>query len=208
MRRARTQYAPLTSEEQEFAAENHYIVERFLRQRRLPASEWYDIVIFRYLLSVKKWFATPDLHRWTFPTIAKQDMRSAVGNEYRRRKRQIRTISLDSIVPGTEGLRIIDTITEDNLNFIVYMEEEDMNISYNIKIPERNRRRVGQKSDEVLALESFLETKKLRNMQIAYETADEAKKKLPSLQSYRRTKGLKEILEIFRVDTSIYVVRI
>lgn len=67
---------------------------------------------------------------------------------------------------------------------------------------------MGQKSDEVLALESFLETKKLRNMQIAYETADEAKKKLPSLQSYRRTKGLKEILEIFRVDTSIYVVRI
>jgi len=203
MRRARTQYAPLTSEEQEFAAENHYIVEQFLRQRRLPASEWYDIVIFRYLLSVKKWFATPDLHRWTFPTIAKQDMRSAVSNEYGRRKRQIRTISLDSIVPGTEDLRIIDIVTEDNLKFIAYMEEEDMNISYNIKVPERSRRRV-----EVLALESFLETKKLRNMQIAYETADEAKKKLPSLQSYRRTKGLKEILEIFRVDTSIYVVRI
>lgn len=208
MRRARTQYAPLTSEEQEFAAENHYIVEQFLRQRRLPASEWYDIVIFRYLLSVKKWFATPDLHRWTFPAIAKQDMRSAVSNEYGRRKRQIRTISLDSIVPGTEDLRIIDIVTEDNLKFIAYMEEEDMNISYNIKVPERSRRIVGQKSDEVQALESFLETKKLRNMQIAYETADEAKKKLPSLQSYRRTKGLKEILEIFRVDTSIYVVRI
>ena len=193
MRRARTQYAPLTSEEQEFAAENHYIVEQFLRQRRLPASEWYDIVIFRYLLSVKKWFATPDLHRWTFPTIAKQDMRSAVSNEYGRRKRQIRTISLDSIVPGTEDLRIIDIVTEDNLKFIAYMEEEDMNKSNNNKVPERSRRR---------------ETQKLRNMQIAYETADEAKKKLPSLQSYRRTKGLKEILEIFRVDTSIYVVRI
>ena len=208
MRRARTQYAPLTSEEQEFAAENHYIVEQFLRQRRLPASEWYDIVIFRYLLSVKKWFATPDLHRWTFPTIAKQDMRSAVSNEYGRRKRQIRTISLDSIVPGTEDLRIIDIVTEDNLKFIAYMEEEDMNISYDVIVPEKKRKCIGKKSDEVIALESFLATKKMKNMRIEYDTEEEAKKKLPNLQSYRRTKGLKEQIEIFRVEANIYIVRL
>ena len=136
-----------------------------------------------------------------------QDMRSAVSNEYRKQAKKIKTISLDGVIPGTEDLRLIDTVTQDNLNFVIYVEGEEMNISYNIMVPERDRRRIGQKSDEILALESFLETKKLKNMQIAYDTAEEAKKKLPSLQAYRRTRGLKDALEIFRVNTSIFVVR-
>jgi len=204
---ARTQYAPLTLEEQRFAELNHELVLNYLRRRKLELNEWYDVVIFRYLLSVKKWFERPELHKWEFSTIAMQDMRSAVSNEYRKQAKKIKTISLDGVIPGTEDLRLIDTVTQDNLNFVIYVEGEEMNISYNIMVPERDRRRIGQKSDEILALESFLETKKLKNMQIAYDTAEEAKKKLPSLQAYRRTRGLKDALEIFRVNTSIFVVR-
>lgn len=59
----------------------------------------------------------------------------------------------------------------------------------------------------MIALESFLATKKMKNMRIEYDTEEEAKKKLPNLQSYRRTKGLKEQIEIFRVEANIYIVR-
>lgn len=205
---ARTKYTPLSLEEQRFAAENHYLVQDYLRRRKLKEEEWYDVVIFRYLLAVKQWFERPELHRWNFSTIAVQGMRSAVSAEYSRRDRRIKTVSLDDVVPGTEDLRLIDTITEENLNFVIYVEGEDMNINYNVNVPERDGRRIGQKSDETIALESFLKTKNLKNMQISYDTAEEAKKKLPTLQTYRRKNGLKEAIEVFRIETSIYVVRV
>lgn len=93
---------------------------------------------------------------------------------------QIQTVSLDGVVPGTEDLRLIDTITEDNLKFVIYAEGEDMNISYNVMVPEK-KRGFGQKSDEVIALESFLTTK-MENMRIEYETEEEAKKKLATIR--------------------------
>ena len=31
---------------------------------------------------------------------------------------------------------------------------------------------------------------------------------LPALQAYRRKNGLKEAIEVFRIETSIYVVRV
>lgn len=136
MRRARTQYAPLTSEEQRFAESNHYLVEQFLRWNQLKPDDWYDVVIFRYLLSVKKWIQRPDLHRWKFSTIVKNDLRSAVGHERERRSREIQTISLEEIVPGTEGVTYMDMITADNLDYINY-GEEDMNISYDVIVPEK-----------------------------------------------------------------------
>ena len=37
--------APLTEEEQKFAEENHYLIAKYLRKRRLPIDEWYDVVL-------------------------------------------------------------------------------------------------------------------------------------------------------------------
>lgn len=202
---ARTQYTPLTAEERRFAEENHHIVDEFLRGRRLPKNEWYDVVIFRYLLSVKKWFQRPELHQWKFKAIAYRDMRSAVGNERKKRNNQIQTVSLDSIVPGTEDLRLIDVITENNLKFVLYVEGEDMNISYNVMVPEKKR--YGQKSDEVIAIESFLTTRKMKNMRIEYDTEDEAKKKQASIRSYRNGNNLKDKIDVFRDGKDIYIVK-
>lgn len=50
-------------------------------------------------------------------------MRSAVGHEKRKRSRQIKTVSLDDPVPGTDGLTWADIITEDNLDYIPYRME-------------------------------------------------------------------------------------
>ena len=40
---------PLTKEQQEFAAEQHGLVYKFLNDNHLPEDEFYDVVIFRYL---------------------------------------------------------------------------------------------------------------------------------------------------------------
>ena len=134
MRAARTQYSPLTPEERLFAEQNHYLVDQFLYWNRLQWDDWYDVVIFRYLLSVKKWLQRADLHKYKFSTIVRQDLRSAVGYEREKQSREIQTISLEEIIPGTDGVTYMDTITADNLDYINY-GEEDMDISYNVKLP-------------------------------------------------------------------------
>lgn len=110
--------APLTEEEQKFAEENYFLIAKYLRKRRLPIDEWYDVVIFRYCRSVKRWFALPELHRHKFEIIAFYAMRSAIGHEYERRRRRIKTVSLDDVIPGTNGLRYGDIATHINQLFI------------------------------------------------------------------------------------------
>lgn len=44
----------LTPEQQKFAEQNHQIVDCFLSKKRLDAEEFYDVVIFGYLLAVQK----------------------------------------------------------------------------------------------------------------------------------------------------------
>lgn len=106
--------APLTSAEQALAEQNLFMVDRFLASHHLPAAEWYDVVIFRYLLTVQKWFRQPELYQYAFSTIAWKAMQSAVGNERKKADRRIQTISLEAPVPGTNGLTWADTITEEN----------------------------------------------------------------------------------------------
>lgn len=203
---ARTQYTPLTEEEQQFAADNHHIVDKFLRSRGLQKNEWYDVVIFRYLLSVKKWHLRPELHQWEFAAIAFNDMRSAVWSERGKQGRRIQTVSLDGIVPGTDDLMLMDTITGDNLNYVPYCTEgDDMNISYNVPLPENRRKK---KSDEVIAIEAFLTTAKMKNMRIEYDTEEEAKKKIISVRSYRNKNKLQEKVDVFRDGKDVYVVKI
>lgn len=106
--------APLTEEEQKFAEENHYLIAKYLKKRRLPVDEWYDIVVFRYCRSVKRWFALPELHKHSFEIIAFYAMRSAIGHEYEKRARRIKTISLDAEVPNTNHLFYKDLVTNED----------------------------------------------------------------------------------------------
>lgn len=53
---------PLTLEESRFASEHISIVYRYLRQQGLNSDEWFDVVIFRYLLSVKRYFAVAAIY--------------------------------------------------------------------------------------------------------------------------------------------------
>lgn len=105
---------PLTAAERTVAEQSLNLVFRFLQDQRLPVDEWFDVVIFRYLLTVKIWFSRPDLYKYEFSTIAWRNMRSAVSNERERQSRRIETISLDAPIPGTDGLTLGDIITTDH----------------------------------------------------------------------------------------------
>lgn len=101
---------PLTQKETIFAAENLNIVWWYLDSNGLDRAEWFDVVIFRYLIAVKRWFALPDLQKFRFVNIACKAMRSAVGNERAKAARRPHAVSLYDVIPGTEDLRLIDTI--------------------------------------------------------------------------------------------------
>ena len=101
---------PLTPKETIFAAENLNIVWWYLDSNGLDRAEWFDVVIFRYLIAVKRWFALPDLQKFRFVNIACMAMKSAVGNERAKAARRPQAVSLYDVIPGTEDLRLIDTI--------------------------------------------------------------------------------------------------
>ena len=55
-----------------------------------------------------------ELHEYSFSTIAKQAMRSYIGNELKKADRRIKTISLDAIVGDLEGITLMDMVTYDS----------------------------------------------------------------------------------------------
>ncbi len=119
---ARWRLEPMTPAECDLATENHYLVEQFLKSRRLPFDEWYDIVIFRYIRAVELWFRKPELYQYQFSTIAWRNMDSAVFNERKKQRIRIQAGSLDEEIPGMDGLTYNSIITADNLNYIPYTE--------------------------------------------------------------------------------------
>ena len=54
----------LTTEEADFSEEHLSIVWWFLNEKKLPADDWFDVVVLRYLLTVKRWSTLPELRRF------------------------------------------------------------------------------------------------------------------------------------------------
>ena len=139
-------------------------------------------------------------------------MRSAIGNEREKQGRRIQAVSIDSVIPGTDGLTIADTVTNENMNYINYLfpngrSDDGVKLRYNVKLPPKNNFKHGQKSDERIAIEGFMQSKH-KNMCFEYETNAEAKKKLSTINASRRQKGETEIYEAYRVDKCVYIVRL
>ena len=68
---------PLTKEQQEFAAEHHGLVYKFLNDNHLPDDEFYDVVIFPYLKAVQDYFSDESAQRYSFAAIARHRMLAA-----------------------------------------------------------------------------------------------------------------------------------
>ena len=101
----------LTPKQQQFAEQNHQIVECFLSRKRLDAEEFYDVVIFGYLLAVQEYLENSRLtDNYAFSTIAWRNMNDCLINEYtywNREKRSAVTnpleeecLSIDTLLPN------------------------------------------------------------------------------------------------------------
>lgn len=71
----------LNPEQQQFASENHHIVERFLARKRLDTREFYDVVIFGFLSAVQEYLEKPELKAYAFSTIAWRCMNDCLADE-------------------------------------------------------------------------------------------------------------------------------
>lgn len=88
---------PLTKEQQDFAADHHGLVYKFLNDNQLPESEFYDIVIFPYLQAVKDYCDNADTQRFSFSTIAMRQMKFRLYDYFRsqtRRKHKTEVLSI------------------------------------------------------------------------------------------------------------------
>lgn len=88
---------PLTPEQRLFAAENHDLVYAFLKEKRLPESDFYDIVIFGFLRAVRRYFTETALREYKFSTIAWNCMYVDLCNHFKAQHRQKRTATVISI---------------------------------------------------------------------------------------------------------------
>ena len=90
---------PMTNEEREFAEQNHDLVIDFLRCKRLPMDDFYDVVIFGYLSAVQQYFRKPPIGV-EFQAMAFRAMRDSVlreGEYNSRTKRLSYIVSLEDL---------------------------------------------------------------------------------------------------------------
>ena len=88
---------PMTQAEREFAEQHHDMVIDYLRYRRLPMDDFYDVVIFGYLSAVQQYFRNPPAGV-KFKAMAFRAMKDAIlreGEYHARAKRRGITVGLD-----------------------------------------------------------------------------------------------------------------
>ena len=104
----------LTEEQSAFAEKHHHVVMDFLRRKRLPESEFYDVVIFRYLRAVQLYCINPQLRRYKFEAIAFKAMDWQMKSYWRKAYKTLdKTLSLDSQLAGG-GLTLHDVVPADD----------------------------------------------------------------------------------------------
>lgn len=87
----------LTPQQQLYASEHHNLVYKFLHKRGLSIEEYYDVVIFGYLLAVQEYMEKPALSRFSFTTIAWRKMCDCVAKEWNYRHCPKRSAHLEPL---------------------------------------------------------------------------------------------------------------
>ena len=88
---------PMTREEREFAEQNHGLVIDYLRCKRLPMDDFYDVVVFGYLSAVQQYFRNPPAGV-AFKAMAFRAMKDSIlrdGEYHTRAKRCGVTVGLN-----------------------------------------------------------------------------------------------------------------
>lgn len=106
----------LTEEQSAFAEKHHHVVMNFLRRRQLPESEFYDVVIFRYLRAVQLYCTDPKLRKYKFEAIAFQAMDRQIKRFWRKANEALyETLSLEDRLNGN-GLPCSEVVCADGFD--------------------------------------------------------------------------------------------
>ena len=123
-RRAEHTTRPLTEEERKFSEENYNLIMDFMKKSKLNAEEYFDTVVFDFLLSVEKYLNDPQLQaKCSFEAVSYMYMKRAVFVHFRKQKAQKRSteagsdISLDSM-----DMNIFNHSTMETDSNLEYME--------------------------------------------------------------------------------------
>ena len=115
---------PLTQREKDFATEKYHLITDFLKRQRLDAEEFYDVVVFDFLLAVETYLNNEELQRkCEFEAVAYMYMKRAIFVHFRKQKAQKRSseagadISLDSMNDN-----IGQSDIKENVSMIEYRE--------------------------------------------------------------------------------------
>ncbi|MCL2773370.1 MAG: hypothetical protein FWD71_08460 [Oscillospiraceae bacterium] len=139
----------LTEEQREFAAKYHYLVENFLKFRRLDRDEYYDIIIFGFIRAVRKYFIHQELQIYSFSTIAIYAMKSDLFNHYRKQRRKMRNavvVSLDAPAYDDSDITIGDTVAAPG-SISDYIDSEILWNDITLNIPDEYAEILRMKSD-------------------------------------------------------------
>ena len=92
---------PMTQEEREFAEQRHDLVIDYLRRKRLPMDDFYDIVIFGYLSAVQQYFRNPpagvEFNAMAFRAMKDSVLRESEYNTRAKRCGSIVSLDTDTI---------------------------------------------------------------------------------------------------------------
>ncbi len=108
----------LNERQRRFAEEHHGVLESFLSSRGLSMDEYYDVVVFDFLIAVKLYDERECLRKHDFSNIADRHMRSALGNHFGREKRAragITVLSLDYKFTDS-NLTLGDVVADERVN--------------------------------------------------------------------------------------------
>lgn len=201
----RVKLTPLTPEEQAFAEENHDALEWCMKVQKLD-EDLYDVAAFGYLQAVKLWFARPDLQKWSFKTIAKQAVRRSINHDRKKQDRQIRAVSLDDVIPGTDDLTYGDTVTEENMRYLTGERKgKGMKINFDVKIPEAAR--LGRTpSVEIETVLEFL-TSTHKTMSLGYDDPKQAAGKCSTLRGWKKKENRTDF-NVYRIAETIYIEKV
>lgn len=109
---------PLTQSEKDFATEKYHLITDFLKRQRLDAEEFYDVVVFDFLLAAEIYLNSEELqHKCEFEAVAYMYMKRAVFVHFRKKKAQKRSseagadISLDSMNENISQSDIMENVS-------------------------------------------------------------------------------------------------
>lgn len=96
---------PLTPTERKFAEEKYHLITNFLKRSKLNAEEFFDIVVFDFLLSVEIYLNSEDLQKkCNFEAFSYMYMKRAIYRHFREQKALKRSseagadISFDEVI--------------------------------------------------------------------------------------------------------------